>query len=609
MSPIRSPKMLAAAGLTCLLSGLTITTLTATPAGAYLGEQKSQTFTEVGKTLDFTVPADASAIHIRAVGGNGADGRFQCTDAGLCRNGGTGGHGGVVDMDLPVTTGQDIRIVLGSAGTFAKPGSGGAGGGFAGQDSRYIVLDDGVGNGGGATYIYRADASVIAAAAGGGGGGGASAAGENPAGAGGDGGDGVDGRGFAGHGGLTAGAGGSGSSGHQSGGNGQSAASDVSAGGGGGGGGGYQPNGTGGGAGGRAGKELLIGGAGGGGAGGHSFSIASNAVMAPATGYGDGQVVITWASNQPTSPTTGTLRSSANPSWLGEPVTFTVELLLPFRPGVGHLGTLTIGTIDPATGGELPQSYWDLNTKFTSPPLFWTSVLPTGLTQVWASYSGDTANGPWKSPIFTQLVGPVRPRAVLVLPSSSVDFGAQSVGTVTTKTVTVENISAAPWKVTTTALSSPHFRMTGGTCGPTALDLKATCTVELSFRPTGVPAESGTLTLTDEVGNPTVITMAGSGIAVTPGGPPPAPAAPTVTAISPATGSRKGGTLVTITGTNLVNVTGIRFGSNPASQVTCTSATTCQAMSPRGSEQVNIRVITPAGTSPATPASRFRYTG
>jgi hypothetical protein len=409
MRPIRSPKLLATAGLVGLLSGLTLPALTATPASAYLGEQKSQTFTEVGKTLHFTVPADASVIHIRAIGGNGAAGRVTCTAAGFCRNGGTGGHGGMVDMDLPVTTGQDLQIVLGGVGTDAKPGSGGATGGFAGKDSDYIVLNDGTGNGGGATLIYRSDASVVAAAAGGGGGGGASFAGENPAGVGGDGGDGVDGRGYAGHDGTAAGAGGAGSSGKQSGGNGQSAAGDVFAGGGGGGGGGYQPNGTGGGAGGRAGKELLIGGAGGGGAGGHSFSVASNAAIAPAVGYGDGRVVITWTSNKAPFLATGTLTSSANPSWLGEAVTFRVSLQLMGSFGLGT-GVITIGTVDPATGGELPQAYWDLNTITNTPHpdgIAWKVVLPTGLTQVWASYSGDPSTAPWKSPYLTRTGAPV----------------------------------------------------------------------------------------------------------------------------------------------------------------------------------------------------------
>jgi Abnormal spindle-like microcephaly-assoc'd, ASPM-SPD-2-Hydin len=821
MRSVRSPKLLAASGLACLLSVLALPALIATPANAYLGESKSQTFTEIGKTLHFIAPADASVIHILAIGGSGAAGRTTCTTIGFCRKGGTGGHGGTVEMDLPVTAGQDLQIVLGGSGTNVKPGGGGASGGFAGQDSEYLRLDDGVGHGGGATYIYRSDASVIAAAAGGGGGGGASDSGENPTGIGGDGGDGLDGRGYAGHDGTTAGAGGTGSSGKQSGGNGQSAASDVNAGGGGGGGGGYQPNSTGGGAGGRAGKELLVGGAGGGGAGGHSFSVDSNAATAAATGYGDGKVVITWTSNRATFQTTGTLTSSANPSWLGEPVTFNVDPQLAFwgNETRAELGIFTIGTVDPATGGELPQAYFDLSlltgTKSLPDGLSWRAVLPVGRTQVWASYSGDKQNTPWKSPYLTQLVGPVRPRAVLVLPSSSVDFGAQSVGTVTTKTVTVENNSAAPWMVTSAVLSKAQFRLTGGTCWPTAVAvaLNESCTIDVSFRPVDVAPVGGALTLTDEVGNPTVISLAGSGITATtttnpttttvkptttttaiaapattttipttstvlaatttvqpttitttttiptpttgvkptstttttapsvtttvkpmvsptsvptvttsvkptittttartstttaespttvvqtatttirptittttvpaatttiapttttttskstvtstttgskvpttttskatvtstttdskvpttstipatpttttslpvttanpsvPAGTTPAAAAvPTVSRVSPAFGSRRGGTTVTITGTNLVNLTSIRFGSNLATAVKCVAATTCTVRSPRGSDRVNVKITTIAGTSAASSAARFRYT-
>lgn len=614
MRPIRSTKRLALTGFACLLSGLALVPLQAAPAGAapVPGQLQSQAFSEVGKTLHFIVPANVPTIHIHAIGGSGATGRSFCTKQGLCRAGGNGGRGGAVDMDLAVTAGQDLQMALGGAGTAGGPGGGGANGGSAGKDAVSAVvvaiLSAGKGNGGGATYVAQADGTVIAAAAGGGGGGGASASLEDPAGVGGDGGDGVDGRGFAGHDGIYAGAGGVGSSGSQSGGVGKSSAVD-SAGGGGGGGAGYQPNQTGGGAGGNAGNQILVGGAGGGGAGGHSFSIASTASIVPAGGYGDGQVVITWTSTNPILPTTGTLRSSANPSYLGEEVTFNVELPVGVVRGDG---IVTIGTHDPVTGIENPQAFWDiavLPLNIFRTGINWKVVLPSGSTEVWASYSGDVVNSPWKSPYLTQFVGPVRPRAVLVLPSSSVDFGVQPVGTTTKKTVTIENTSAAPWKIASTALSTPEFRWTGGTCGATPLVLNASCTIDLAFTPTAEPAVTGRLTLTDEVGTPTVITMAGSGIAAAPVRPPPAQAAPTVTAISPATGSRKGGTLVTITGTNLVNVTGIRFGSNPATEVTCASATTCQARSPRGSDRVNIRVTTPAGTSPAAPANRFRYSG
>lgn len=265
MRPIRSTKRLALTGFACLLSGLVLVPLQAAPAGAapVPGELQSQTFSEVGKTLHFVVPADVPTIHIHVVGGSGGTGRTFCTNQGFCRAGGSGGRGGAVDMDLAVTAGQDLQMALGGAGTEARPGGGGANGGLAGTDSLAVslvaLLSAGKGNGGGATYVAHADGSMIAAAAGGGGGGGAAAVLENPAGVGGDGGDGVDGRGYAGHDGIYAGAGGVGSSGSQSGGAGKSSESDASAGGGGGGGGGYQPNQTGGGAGGNAGNQVVVG--------------------------------------------------------------------------------------------------------------------------------------------------------------------------------------------------------------------------------------------------------------------------------------------------------------------------------------------------------------
>ena len=409
---------------------------------------------------------------------------------------------------------------------------------------------------------------------------------------------------------MYAGAGGSGSSGSNTGGDGGNVVSDSGGGGGGGGGGGYQPNGTGGGAGGSAGDQVVVGGGGGGGAGGHSFSAASDAVIAPATATGNGKVVITW-----TPPavderyvSSGRLSSSMNPSYLGEPVTFTLDLDV----FVYAVGTVTIGTYDPTTGVELPQATWllDMNPRLAR-QYTWSVVLPTGMNQIWASFAGDGLNKPWKSPYFTQLVGNVRPRTVLALPSSSVDFGAQPVGTTSTRTVTIENISAAPWRIASVSATEPAFSWTGGTCSSattTPLALGASCTIDLSFTPTAVPAVGGSLTLLDEVGLPTVLTMSGSGIAVPVSGPTPAPGAPTITSLSPSSGSRRGGTWVTIVGTNLVNVTSIKFGSKAATQVTC-SSTTCRVRSPKGSGSVDVRVVTPAGTSATTATDRFRYTG
>ncbi|MBI0317507.1 IPT/TIG domain-containing protein [Streptomyces javensis] len=74
-------------------------------------------------------------------------------------------------------------------------------------------------------------------------------------------------------------------------------------------------------------------------------------------------------------------------------------------------------------------------------------------------------------------------------------------------------------------------------------------------------------------------------------------AAPTLTAISPATGPAAGGTTVTLTGTNLLGATAVRFGAVNATSFTVMSATQITAVAPPGSGTVQVTVTTPGGTS------------
>jgi outer membrane autotransporter protein len=81
-------------------------------------------------------------------------------------------------------------------------------------------------------------------------------------------------------------------------------------------------------------------------------------------------------------------------------------------------------------------------------------------------------------------------------------------------------------------------------------------------------------------------------------------AACNVTGISPANGSAAGGTSVTIAGSfNGVTVTGVKFGSTPATLVTVTN-TTITVISPPGSGTVNVIVIEGNATSNAV---QFTY--
>lgn len=85
---------------------------------------------------------------------------------------------------------------------------------------------------------------------------------------------------------------------------------------------------------------------------------------------------------------------------------------------------------------------------------------------------------------------------------------------------------------------------------------------------------------------------------------------PTIAAITPTSGPESGGTTVTITGTNLMAVQNLNavfptvdFGTNnPATDVSCSSSTSCTAVSPvgpTGGGPVSLTVTTPGGTSNA----------
>jgi hypothetical protein len=82
---------------------------------------------------------------------------------------------------------------------------------------------------------------------------------------------------------------------------------------------------------------------------------------------------------------------------------------------------------------------------------------------------------------------------------------------------------------------------------------------------------------------------------------------PTVTGVSPASGSTGGGTAVNITGTNLAG-SSVDFGSVAATSVIFDSTTELTAVSPAGSAGVvNVTVTTPGGTSATSSADQFTY--
>jgi outer membrane protein assembly factor BamB len=86
--------------------------------------------------------------------------------------------------------------------------------------------------------------------------------------------------------------------------------------------------------------------------------------------------------------------------------------------------------------------------------------------------------------------------------------------------------------------------------------------------------------------------------------------APTVTSVSPVAGPLTAGSVVTVTGTNLIGASSVKFGSKAGTSVSVTSATSLTVVAPAGSSgTVEVTVTTPSATSAASSADRYTYEG
>jgi len=84
---------------------------------------------------------------------------------------------------------------------------------------------------------------------------------------------------------------------------------------------------------------------------------------------------------------------------------------------------------------------------------------------------------------------------------------------------------------------------------------------------------------------------------------------PSISSLSPNTGSHLGGTSVVITGTTFSSVTAVKFGATAATSYTVNSATQITATSPAGAVGiVDVTVTAAGGTSIITTNDHFTYT-
>jgi hypothetical protein len=220
---------------------------------------------------------------------------------------------------------------------------------------------------------------------------------------------------------------------------------------------------------------------------------------------------------------------------------------------------------------------------------------------------------------------------------TAVDFGTTSVGFTPVNTTTITTVSPAGTgvvNVTVTAASgtSPITPADEFTYGPTVTGLSPTSGPAAGGTPvtiigTGFTGATSVNFGTAQVTNITVVSAnsvtavspPGSGVVdvtvTTPAGTsPPSPAdqftypnVPTVTLISPNSGTAAGGTTVTITGTNFTSPATVDFGTIPATNVTVLSPTQVTAVSPAGSGVVDVTVTASGSMSATSPADQFTY--
>jgi hypothetical protein len=112
------------------------------------------------------------------------------------------------------------------------------------------------------------------------------------------------------------------------------------------------------------------------------------------------------------------------------------------------------------------------------------------------------------------------------------------------------------------------------------------------------PAGVGNVTVTAKAGTQSVIGSAAYAYI------------PSLASISPASGTPRGGTVVTITGAGFdttAGATSFFFGSSAATGVSCTSSMQCTAVTPAGTRNTNVSVSVSVDGIAGSNSLTFRY--
>ncbi|MCL4448967.1 MAG: IPT/TIG domain-containing protein, partial [Actinobacteria bacterium] len=256
-----------------------------------------------------------------------------------------------------------------------------------------------------------------------------------------------------------------------------------------------------------------------------------------------------------TSPTLSSISPTSGPASGGTTVTLTGTNFVTTSGGT----TVDFGTGNPATG---------VSCSSTSSC---TAVSPSGTGTV--SVTVTTSGGTSGAQSYTYIPAPT-------LTSISPTSGPQAGGT--SFSITGTNFSTASGGTTV------DFG-TGNPATSVSCSTTSSCSGTTPVGPSG--GGNVTVTVTTSGG-----TSSGVNYDYT------TATSPTLSSISPTSGPAAGGTTVTLTGTNFVTTSGgttVDFGTNAATSVTCSTTSSCTAVSPSGTGTVSVTVTTSGGTSGA----------
>jgi hypothetical protein len=249
----------------------------------------------------------------------------------------------------------------------------------------------------------------------------------------------------------------------------------------------------------------------------------------------------------------------------------------------------------------------------------WTIDIPTtiGATTAYAGFTGGTGGITATQNILTWILGPTP--VVGFAPASPIDFPDVVTGTSTAPvSITVTNSGGAPLHISAVSITGTNptdFAIASNTCSAATIAVSATCTVGVTFTPSGTGERQANLQFTDDASSsPQILALSGNGLA-------PATPGVTVTPSSPimlsstTQGTTSAPIIVTVTNSgnatlniSTVSLTGANasdfalasntcVGAAVAANATCTIGVTFTP-SVTGARQANLQITDNAPASP-----------